>query len=76
MKQSCATCDAFSPNRQANPVSGQERQGWCRAAPPQMVQTTIPGGVNGPMPAIQGMWPPTNTGAWCRAWQPNEEHNG
>jgi hypothetical protein len=35
-QQSCSNCNAFAPNPAANPPSGQPRQGWCRAMPPQM----------------------------------------
>lgn len=76
--QSCGNCDAFSPNTAANPASGQPRQGWCRAQPPQMMQIMMPpnplsGG--GPVPGVQGMWPPTNTSSWCRGWQPEDDDN-
>lgn len=66
--QSCANCNAFLPNRQHNPKSGEARQGWCRAAPPGIVQVMVQG-LQGPQAGLQGVWPPTNSDAWCRAFE-------
>ncbi len=74
--QSCGTCDAFLRNKAMPSAAGQPQQGWCRAAPPAMIQTVVPkpGGVlqgtGAPqmVPALQGVWPPTTSDGWCRAW--------
>lgn len=77
--QTCANCSAFLPNRQANPKLGEARQGWCRAAPPSLVQgmanVSSPLSPHAPqvVPVIQGMWPPTNEQQWCRAWEIAED---
>lgn len=78
-QQSCGTCNAWLPNPQANPKSGEPRQGWCRAMPPTLVQTTITAGsaldVGGPrtLPALQGVQPPQSSAGWCRAFEPIED---
>lgn len=81
--QSCSNCNAFLPNLAANPKSGEGRQGWCRATPPQVMPTTVqvPGtslNPNGPqlMNALQGVTPPTKADGWCRAWEPMEADDG
>lgn len=70
--QSCSNCNAFLPNGQANPKSGEPRQGWCRSMPPALVQVMVPG-INGPRPGTQGAWPTCNSDQWCRGWEPTEE---
>lgn len=69
----CGTCNAFKPNAQANPKSGEPRQGWCLASPPvampgmQAAPALMPGGQ--PTMVMQGVWPPTLADRWCRAWE-------
>ena len=74
-RQRCGNCDAFVPNKGANPPAGQPRQGACVAAPPTMLQSMapVPGShlhPSGPQmqPVIQGAWPPTDADRWCREW--------
>jgi len=79
-QQSCGNCNAYLPNKASNPRAGQPRQGWCRAAPPMLMQgmAPAPGSImsaSGPqmVPVLQGMWPPTNEDAWCRAWESDDD---
>lgn len=71
-EQSCGTCNSYFGNPQANPKSGEPRQGWCRAMPPCLVQVMVQG-VSGPRPGTQGAWPTCNSDQWCRAWEPAED---
>jgi hypothetical protein len=80
-KQSCATCNAFVPNRAA-PASGGAVQGSCVSGPPALMQgmAPVPGSglsANGPqmMPVVQGVWPPTAADRWCRMWEQEESND-
>ena len=77
-QQSCVNCNAWVPNAAANPQSGKPRQGWCRAAPPGIMQgVQMPGPLakpgTPPIPTLNGVWPPTDSNMWCRQWEPEEE---
>lgn len=67
--QSCATCNAFNPNKAANPPLGEPRMGWCCANPPGLVPVTMP------MPGAFGAFPTTASNQWCRAWSPAEKES-
>jgi hypothetical protein len=78
--QCCGNCDAFVPNKAANPASGQPRQGACCANPPSLMQgaAPVPGSQLSPagpqmMSVIQGAWPPTDATRWCRGWDEIEK---
>lgn len=79
--QSCATCNAWLANAAANPRHGQPRLGWCRAAPPMVMETVVPSAVASLSPtagpqmqrALQGVWPPANSDGWCRAWEAQDD---
>lgn len=79
-QQSCANCNVFAPNPGANPQADEPRQGWCRAQPPAMMPVMVqaPGSALSPKgpQMTQAMWPPTNTSAWCRAWESLEDDDG
>ena len=74
--QNCGNCNAFAPNKGANPPAGQPREGSCCADPPRLMQgqAVMPGSHLNPrgpqmMPVIQGAWPPTAADRWCRKWE-------
>lgn len=80
MKPCCGTCDAFVPNKAANPPSGRPREGSCCAESPRLVQGAgiVPGSQltpQGPqmVPVLQGAWPPTAADRWCRQWNQKKE---
>lgn len=73
--QSCSTCNAYSPNLQHNPKTGQVRQGWCRANAPVVIQVVVQT-VTGPQGGTQGVWPTTASDQWCRQWEPMEDEDG
>ena len=67
-EQSCSTCNAFHPNITANPKSGEERQGWCRAKSPGLVTVTTPTG-----PGSFGAWPTVGAKQWCREYEAEDD---
>lgn len=76
-QQSCSNCNAFFANKQANPRSGEPRQGWCLAAPPVampgMAQASPLAAAGQPQMVMQGIWPPTMADRWCRAWETDDD---
>ena len=72
-RQKCGNCDAFYGH---GPESDNpHRVGECHAGPPQMIPVTVPkpGSQLSPQgmqlqQGIQGIWPPTQAGKWCRKW--------
>ena len=71
IKPTCATCNAFEP------TAANSKSGLCRAAPP--IGIPVMGQVSAlsqqMVPCIQGGWPPTQAGFWCRSWQAMETSN-
>lgn len=69
--QSCGNCNAFVP------LPNQPPKGWCRARPPMPAQGI--GQQNAlstqMVPIVQGIWPPTSKGEWCRSWEPMEDQD-
>ena len=73
-RQSCANCNAFIADSSHKVGPGQPQNGWCRAKPPNLVQVMVP--VSSKLapqgqqmaPGWQGVFPPTSTDVWCRAW--------
>ena len=73
--QSCGNCNAFLANDAVNPKKGDARQGWCRAAPPGLVETMQQHPLQpGQMVRVhQGVWPPTAADRWCRVWEADDD---
>lgn len=77
----CATCNAWLPDKRANPPRGQERMGYCRAKPPVLlVGTTMLGSALDPkgpqsVQTHSGSFPPASADMWCRKHQPKEVEN-
>jgi hypothetical protein len=72
----CATCNAWLPNKQANPRAGVPRQGWCRAAPPGVVQVPVQGPLGQQQLGVQGVWPTSNADQWCRGYEAADDLDG
>src|SRR5689334_14530207 len=72
--QSCATCNAFLPNKAQRPIPGQAQVGWCRANPPVAAQVMVANPLSGqPTTHWQGVFSPTMADYWCRNWEGMED---
>jgi hypothetical protein len=62
VRKSCGNCVAFKIHKDG-PI------GYCHANPPVTMQGFTASALSaGPVPVLQGVWPPTNKHEWCQQW--------
>jgi len=62
VRKSCGNCVAFKIHKDG-PI------GYCHANPPEVIQSFQQSVANaGPVPVLQGIWPPTRVDEWCQKW--------
>ena len=64
VKKRCGNCVAYRI-----PDKGPAGYGYCHANPPTAMQGFTASALSaGPVPVLQGVWPPTKEDEWCQKW--------